>query len=115
MSDSRNFRDLRFSYERELTNMHTLNIKDHNEYRNFLQKNASIIMTTEYSNYHKKDCNNYGCFHELPLVTTNKDLYDEMKVYNALKKSNLRPVCKPQEDYLLFNNNEPNELNLYYK
>lgn len=95
--------DYRQATDRENNIRNINNIVSDHEYRFFLQSNAANIMNTEWNILNSSyGCQSNVCIHNSSTRQTEKDQYDEIKLYNETRSGKVDPStvqCKKMSDY----------------
>lgn len=100
MEDARFITDYRSPTTREQYNKYINHIVRDDDYRMFLQQNATTIMDGEWKHLRKtQSCWTNDCIHTFPTRSTPGMLYDEMRLYDAVRLGKMRAPCKWQPDY----------------
>jgi hypothetical protein len=95
--------DYRTSHTRELHHMQMAGMNRSDDFRLYAQANAEKIMANEWNKLRTtSSCHNYVCMHNTGTSTTPQDQYNEMALYNAVKKGQAQaPQCEVFDDYTL--------------
>jgi hypothetical protein len=103
MEDGRFLTDYRSATTREQYNKYRNGIVRDDDFRMFLQNNGTRLMDDAWKkNRTDNSCFPNDCIHMFPTRSTPGMLYDEMKIYNAVKTQRLAkpiPQCVTQPDY----------------
>ena len=106
MGDTRWMTDYRSANTREQYNKNINGIARDDEYRMFLQGNATNIMDNSWQNLAGKSCKTSTCVHsQFPTRLTSGQLYDQMTLYDNVKSGKIQqndkgyPVCPQYNDY----------------
>jgi hypothetical protein len=104
MEDARHLTDYRTSTRREEYIKYVNNVVRNDDYRMFLQQNASTIMDSEFA-YHKStgSCNTNECVHNYPTRVFPPWFVEERIKYDSLQNPNRTQVykCSDKKDYRL--------------
>jgi len=103
---------------REISDYRTANVREQNnkyinglgsredDYRSFLQQNGRKIMKNEWDMMRRKQtCQTNACIHNYPTRVHPSTLFDEMEMYNKVRRSKMTerskefPNCRQLEDY----------------
>lgn len=97
------FTDYRQASVREQNIRSLNNVISEHEYRNFLQTNGDKIMNIEWSLLSKSNESQPNvCIHKSPLHQTQKEQFEENKLYNNVRTGKVNPVllkCQLLDDY----------------
>lgn len=106
MNDGRFLQDFRMPDRREQYIKHINGIVRDDDQRMFYQQNGEMIMDREWDILRKtQSCFTNACIHNYPTRTSPGSNYEELKVYNAVRKNELKknnklyPHCKKMPDY----------------
>ncbi len=108
MDDGRFLQDFRTADRREQYIKHINGIVRDDDQRMFYQQNAEQIMDREWDILRKtQSCFTNACIHNYPTRTSPGSNYEELQMYNAVRKNKLMkddknyPHCKSLPDYRL--------------
>ncbi len=106
MSDARIFTDYRSSTQRDESIKYINGISNNEDYRKFLQNNASNIIFNIFDEINKKErCMKNECIHTSPTRVPIGTFAEERQRYNELSQpANARKqiyTCQVQKDYTL--------------
>lgn len=101
MDDGRFITDYRPADTVNLRIMALNGIHRDDDYRMFLQKNASQIMDNQWRvTRQTQSCHTNACIHNYPTRSTNRMNYEELKTYNAVRSRQAPPPpCRNLPDY----------------
>lgn len=98
--------DYRSANTRESHNKHKNNIHDEDEYRMFLQNNATTIMNNTWTNLNNKSCKPSVCVHnQFQTRMSPGQFYDQITLHDDVRTGKIvqndlkYPVCKKYDDY----------------
>ncbi len=108
MDDGRFLQDFRTADRREQYIKHINGIVRDDDQRLFYQQNAEQIMDREWKALRNtQSCFTNSCIHNYPTRTSPGSNYEELQLYNAVRKNKLTsdnksfPHCKKMGDYRL--------------
>lgn len=108
MDDGRFLQDFRTADRREQYIKHINGIIRDDDQRMFYQQNAEQIMDREWEILRQtQSCFTNACIHNYPTRTSPGSNYEELQMYNAVRKNKIMkedknyPHCKRMSDYRL--------------
>jgi hypothetical protein len=108
MDDGRFLQDFRSPSRREQYIKHINGIVRDDDQRMFYQQNAEQIMDREWQILRRtQSCFTNACIHNYPTRTSPGSNYEELQMYNAVRKNKIMkedkqyPHCKQMADYRL--------------